>query len=190
MFQSLLSWIGFRDPSTVSRPDPVDQFQSLLSWIGFRDELRNWTFKPHSLSFNPCCRGLGSETAQRSLSLPRQVPGFNPCCRGLGSETKTTGRPDGLQNGVSILVVVDWVQRRGEALLVKWNVGSFNPCCRGLGSETWSEYEQASPSDIGFNPCCRGLGSETGAVCSDGWSRTSVSILVVVDWVQRQSSSL
>ena len=38
--------------------------------------------------------------------------GFNPCCRGLGSKTRICGRFSLHVFHVSILVVVDWVQRR------------------------------------------------------------------------------
>ena len=66
--------------------DPGMGFQSLLSWIGFRDAGRHLATRPRSLGFNPCCRGLGSETGMNGFSeYEIQV--------------------------VSILVVVDWVQR-------------------------------------------------------------------------------
>ena len=61
---------------------------------------------------------------------------------------------------VSILVVVDWVQRHSPDSLDVW-------------------------ADFGFNPCCRGLGSKTTAALRIAGCKALVSILVVVDWVQR-----
>ena len=64
---------------------------------------------------------------------------------------------------VSILVVVDWVQRHSPDSLDVW-------------------------ADFGFNPCCRGLGSKTTAALRIAGCKALVSIRVVVDWVQRQYS--
>ena len=61
-------------------------FQSLLSWIGFKDNRRSEMNLGGRLRFNPCCRGLGSKTAGASQLRIRI-------------------------DQVSILVVVDWVQR-------------------------------------------------------------------------------
>ena len=111
--------------------------------------------------FNPCCRGLGSETCCDEATAAPRCSSFNPCCRGLGSETaepvrikvSATMRFQSLLSWigfrdlwtscqwcsnccVSILVVVDWVQRPPAAPNPESTLRSFNPCCRGLGSET------------------------------------------------------
>ena len=133
-------------------------FQSLLSWIGFKDCL----------------------TTSGSL----------------------------LRICVSILVVVDWVQRQETEALIKATLQGFNPCCRGLGSKTRHRAAAAHARRC-FNPCCRGLGSKTNSAAAGdrgqalfqsllSWigfkdkakavrpcSVDEVSILVVVDWVQR-----
>ena len=88
-FQSLLSWIGFRDSAAEHEHYRLIWFQSLLSWIGFRDS---------------------GTRANQSIG----------------------------DDEVSILVVVDWVQRLVDQLPVVLQLLCFNPCCRGLGSETTS----------------------------------------------------
>ena len=137
---------------------------------------------------------------------------FNPCCRGLGSKTRATWPSASDFVCVSILVVVDWVQRPVAATYDRTRKFSFNPCCRGLGSKTFvarpsatmiSEFQSllswigfkdwqgdgwAEWSPRGFNPCCRGLGSKTRIFLVCQRVLTTVSILVVVDWVQRLHS--
>ena len=135
-FQSLLSWIGFKDLGIVfSRLGRLSEFQSLLSWIGFKDLKSIPQTVPGSSCFNPCCRGLGSKTCRPHRS---RQPG--PC--------------------VSILVVVDWVQRLrpGDSAL---------RCGSGF---------QSLLSWIGFKDILQTL-LMSGQIL--------VSILVVVDWVQR-----
>ena len=111
-------------------------FQSLLSWIGFKD-------------------------AEMKKTAIESMPGFNPCCRGLGSKTPKTTQESLTHFSVSILVVVDWVQRQLIRPSGALPVTCFNPCCRGLGSKTSSRGHRISYFIF-------------------------VSILVVVDWVQRR----
>ena len=89
---------------------------------------------------------------------------------------------------VSILVVLDWVFKRGCGVGINMFCVSFNPCCIGLGIQTrdagkvslaellfqsllyWIGYSnrqhmmEKSSSWIGFNPCCIGLGIQTTTI--------------------------
>ena len=187
-----------------------------------------------STCFNPCCGGLVASTV--GLSGPARRPSmfqsllwwigrvnawrsscgvigqgmsFNPCCGGLvASTTCRPWRRDGMDDRVSILVVVDWSRQRdrrhlasrrhamfqsllwwigrvngGRMTCMECIAGGFNPCCGGLVASTTHSGSRRSPS---FNPCCGGLVASTRRLaheCND------VSILVVVDWSRQQRSS-
>ena len=158
-FQSLLSWIGFRDLCGPERRRNHFMFQSLLSWIGFRDRyvsaardehggvsilvVVDWVQRLHQKvkrrssreGFNPCCRGLGSETRG---TTPAKVDfiWFQSLLSWIGFRDLSVFQPRPGTKRVSILVVVDWVQRRDRVSGGHWRIYGFNPCCRGLGSET------------------------------------------------------
>ena len=86
---------------------------------------------------------------------------------------------------VSILVVLDWVFKPADRLVRAAVRLRFNPCCIGLGIQTRSK-NQNDFMLSGFNPCCIGLGIQTMADGIVG-SELPVSILVVLDWVFKQS---
>ena len=89
-FQSLLSWIGFKDliPAAVEC-DSVVGFQSLLSWIGFKDLPLRILFRvAHQVSILVVVDWVQRPAAGHVVS--------RDLC-------------------VSILVVVDWVQRHSAA---------------------------------------------------------------------------
>ena len=181
----MLSWIGFKDSRATSFLSfSIPSFNPCCRGLGSKTTLRHHRQTGLRSGFNPCCRGLGSKTtgaAAAIISTGRfqsllswigfkdvvmgwswclSMQSFNPCCRGLGSKTSRSGANGSGAAAVSILVVVDWVQRLG----LRIGCQCVNLC---------------------FNPCCRGLGSETRLVLCSGWRQATVSILVVVDWVQR-----
>ena len=206
----MLSWIGFKDSRATSFLSfSIPSFNPCCRGLGSKTTLRHHRQTGLRSGFNPCCRGLGSKTtgaAAAIISTGRfqsllswigfkdvvmgwswclSMQSFNPCCRGLGSKTSRSGANGSGAAAVSILVVVDWVQRLGLRIGCQCVNLCFNPCCRGLGSETCLSITSAA-SNPSFNPCCRGLGSETCCGRTQGRVRAWVSILVVVDWVQRQ----
>ena len=130
---------------------------------------------------------------------------FNPCCRGLGSETPPNTLYSPAMEKVSILVVVDWVQRHGL-------VGDLPPAEVGFQSllswigfrdllrlrlfhrltlvsilvvVDWVQRQNYGPSrwpaKWSFNPCCRGLGSETRARCSG--CRSEKKFQSLLSWI-------
>ena len=184
-FQSLLSWIGFKDrravayclndrdvsilvvvdwvqrPLTpVGEPIGVPLFQSLLSWIGFKDV---HAYKPSR-----------SKWRVSILVVVDWVQRPGTC---LISNT--------VSNTVSILVVVDWVQRRDHDRRRMVDVVAFQSLLSWIGFKDGSQDNDLSATAASFNPCCRGLGSKTRVGARQNWSHIGVSILVVVDWVQR-----
>ena len=121
-------------------------------------------------------------------SLPSFRPGicFNPCCDGLGSKTPcTTGRRNH-SGDVSILVVMDWVQR---LRVFEWGEDAKHKVSI-LVVMDWVQRPVRFAAELlrpaSFNPCCDGLGSKTGERTDDPRRMALVSILVVMDWVQRQ----
>jgi len=56
----------------------------------------------------------------------------------------------------------------------------------GLGSKTSADISGGEWVAFGFNPCCDGLGSKTSQTECGRENCSNVSILVVMDWVQRQ----
>ena len=111
-FQSLLSWIGFKDVNVSATAKTSSGFQSLLSWIGFKD--------------------------------------------------RNTG-VDGVVfvGDVSILVVVDWVQRPWTVTFATALAATFQSLLSWIGFKDCSAPSVATANARSFNPCCRGLGSKT-----------------------------
>ncbi len=110
--------------------------------------------------FNPCCRGLGSKT-RHVQNTHGARHSFNPCCRGLGSKTRSRVRAFARQC-------------RGFQSLLSW-----------IGFKDFTHSVIVSNDPASFNPCCRGLGSKTLRIAERRNGNADVSILVVVDWVQR-----
>ena len=107
----VLDWV-FKQAMELVKLFRDQGFQSLLYWIGYSNSMSNRSFSLEIKSFNPCCIGLGIQTAaddpyrlrygwfqsllywigysNAGLALPvvRSLSGFNPCCIGLGIQTK------------------------------------------------------------------------------------------------------
>ena len=131
--------LGSKTATVIADEDGHWEFQSLLSWIGFKDQIGRHAGK------------VGHEVS--ILVVVDWVQRLH-----------STMTVDSDQLQVSILVVVDWVQRPGSLELDRDARQGFNPCCRGLGSKTRRAWSLRTPF-CSFNPCCRGLGSKTS---SDG----------------------
>ncbi len=73
------------------RSDGKIRFQSLLSWIGFKDPEGLISTYPGLMCFNPCCRGLGSKTAPVSI-LPSQNVVFQSLLSWIGFKDSSVRR--------------------------------------------------------------------------------------------------
>ena len=161
-FQSLLSWIGFKDWRDDLRREvekrgvsilvvvdwvqrlprhfvPVvlhSEFQSLLSWIGFKD---NFT-----------------ASSANGFEI-----GFQSLLSWIGFKDDRGGGCDHQHRQVSILVVVDWVQRRCHGLVMVPVDAKFQSLLSWIGFKDKQKRSEWKRSGCSFNPCCRGLGSET-----------------------------
>ena len=118
------------------------------------------------------------------------IASFNPCCRGLGSKTWRDRCTHGDHHGVSILVVVDWVQRPAPIVESPSSAVWFQSLLSWIGfkdeagqpTDYMPQFEfQSLLSWIGFKDT--GGGGVQGLV-------PFVSILVVVDWVQRHADAV
>ena len=162
-FQSLLSWIGFKDLGIVFiRLERLSEFQSLLSWIGFKDP----TLKPANTSVNSMFQSLlswiGFKDQPRRKCVDVSAESFNPCCRGLGSKTST------LTGGASVLKVfqslLSWIGFKdvGKTCVSSSWLARFQSLLSWIGFKD-SMHGASNPVVFpSFNPCCRGLGSKTG----------------------------
>ena len=163
------------------------RFQSLLSWIGFKDTPVESSDDWVPLSFNPCCRGLGSKTVEID-DYANRVLAFQSLLSWIGFKDPAPPRVTDTPLMVSILVVVDWVQRQSMAGRTARHGLSFNPCCRGLGSKTrWRNCIQCWRQRVSILVVVDWVQRPRQTVQAQR-DVTGVSILVVVDWVQRRQA--
>ena len=159
-------------------------FQSLLSWIGFKDAIWRAILRAGARCFNPCCRGLGSKTPYLDAVVSDAIVfqsllswigfkdskfevwddatiRFQSLLSWIGFKDDFAKHERPGRHCVSILVVVDWVQRPDAVWIFAKGRWKF----------------QSLLSWIGFKDIMR---------LPVLWYLIRVSILVVVDWVQRQ----
>ncbi len=188
-FQSLLSWIGFKDFHADwrgIRPESVS-ILVVVDWVQRRREDMRFVELAGSVSILVVVDWVQRLNA-RCIESSR-IPEFQSLLSWIGFKDGLSNRLTFACANVSILVVVDWVQRLRSQNHIPASIWSFNPCCRGLGSKT------SPPLPAPLTPC-----SVSILVVVDWVQRLqdetrrlgfmfSVSILVVVDWVQRRHSA-
>ena len=165
-FQSLLSWIGFKDLGWKCGAESVGmRFQSLLSWIGFKDFVTYRTTKGNvAVSILVVVDWV--QRQRRADIRAAHLMGFNPCCRGLGSKTCREKSLHDVEVVVSILVVVDWVQRLWSFVVAARIFRKFQSLLSWIGFKDPLPGLKGDSRELCFNPCCRGLGSKTaGSSC-------------------------
>ena len=110
-FQSLLSWIGFRDtPDLCEIVVSKIVFQSLLSWIGFRDlGARSATRFPNRVSILVVVDWVQRPDRSQAGGFHRLE--FQSLLSWIGFRDRNDNPRRDRRISVSILVVVDWVQR-------------------------------------------------------------------------------
>ena len=151
----------------------------------------DWVFKPNPLiaaiachtSFNPCCIGLGIQTSDTSGSALKGKL-FQSLLYWIGYSNDFIHPLTLGTNGVSILVVLDWVFKR-EAERGKLTLAlavSILVVLDWVFKPAWKKRYRLFQA-ISFNPCCIGLGIQTLHGNTGAQGRSRVSILVVLDWV-------
>ena len=135
-FQSLLSWIGFRDfeVESVKRAEEVVSILVVVDWVQRHRNSPGSIVAACSVSIL-----VVVDWVQRLLLVAAIAASIHVSILVVVDWVQ---RPPTAAAGatqldiVSILVVVDWVQRLFRGITFIRPGSCFNPCCRGLGSET------------------------------------------------------
>ena len=141
-------------------------FQSLFLWNslnGFCEPAPTPTAYP--TRFNPCFCGIRS-TASLHAGSSKPCIGFNPCFCGIRSTATSPSR----------------IERTPEA--------GFNPCFCGIRSTARFIPLCRSGASSSFNPCFCGIRSTASLSANGAVNANWVSILVFVEFAQRQTADL
>ena len=119
-----------------------------------------------------------------STPLTEHPGGFNPCCRGLGSKTRCRARL--CLRVIKFQSLLSWIgfKDAGDVAIRKRFRLRFNPCCRGLGSKTGCGDVRPN-AKVQFQSLLSWIGFKDFRGQTFRHHDFRVSILVVVDWVQR-----
>ena len=163
------------------------RFQSLLSWIGFKDTPVESSDDWVPLSFNPCCRGLGSKTVEID-DYANRVLAFQSLLSWIGFKDPAPPRVTDTPLMVSILVVVDWVQRLAGAIASSVGDNEFQSLLSWIGFKDRDRLCKRNATLPEFQSLLSWIGFKDPAPLRSCRSPFRVSILVVVDWVQRRQA--
>ena len=159
-FQSLFYWTSFKNNDFCS-VSPQFLLVSILVLLDFIQKLCD--VQPINTlnmdSFNPCFIGLHSKTSVPCV-LHMWADSFNPCFIGLHSKTWGYWPRISPATVVSILVLLDFIQKLNPSKSPKEKWACFNPCFIGLHSKTCKRLKKSSVF-VSFNPCFIGLHSKT-----------------------------
>ena len=115
----VLDWV-FKPFPALDRTITIDGFQSLLYWIGYSNPMSADFADVSGSRFNPCCIGLGIQTAQAKWGAASGSL-FQSLLYWIGYSNSSSVKASAHRCVVSILVVLDWVFKPAEVFW--WLIG-------------------------------------------------------------------
>ena len=152
-------------------------FQSLFSWMLLSGRAASVMIDSSWSGFNPCSRGCCSVASAVDPGRSGPAECFNPCSRGCCSVAPARSPSIAVDQGVSILVLVDVAQWRRSGVY-QWTRSDRVSILVLVDVAQWRDRAAIGTcSATCFNPCSRGCCSVAPRMCSAAVCRTTFQSL-------------